>query len=344
MSERNGVWFKVTRLNDKQREARVADRQLPGYSWIPRGLLACYEGSIHRPTGQLRSVKNASVEYRGGNNNASFDGTSKTFLQRPATSLNLTQFRTAARVGRSERWSPISYFERWIRVHMYWIEYANTNTQAPVVGRNTVTGYMEGGLGNGVTTANSTEWGNFNGHNPFIPIGVCDALGNGSGEVSYTAVDFGGAGINRTFTVPCYRGVENMFGHIWEWHDGILIDVKTNASGGTSSLFTCNDPSKFSSTITADYTFKGLLPRTEDFIREMIHGEIMPSRVGSGAGSTTFYCDRFWRNIGSNATRGVVFGGMAHVSSDAGLVSANTNDAPSNAYTFFGSRLCFLDA
>ena len=344
MSERMGFYVKFREVGDKQTEFRCSGTQIPGYSWIPRGLLGVYEASLNRLTGQMRSVMNFTPTYRGGNNNAAWDAADNTLLGCAVSTQNLTQFRTASRIGRNNQWSPISYFERWIRTYMYWVEYANTNSQAAVVGRNPVTGFMEGGLGNGVTTANITEWSNFNGANPFVPIGITNTLGNGSGEVSYVATNFGGAGQNRTFTPNRYRGVENPFGHIWEWHDGILIDVKTDASGGTSSLFTCNDPSKFSSTITADYTFKGLLPRTEDFIREMRHGEIMPSRVGSGAGSTTFYCDRFWRNIDSNATRGVIFGGLASDGSNAGLVRASTSYVPSSAHAPIGSRLCFLDA
>ena len=226
---------------------------------------------------------------------------------------------------------------------MYWVEYANTNSQAAVVGRNPVTGFMEGGLGNGVTTANNTEWVNFNGAHPFVPIGITNAIGNGSGEVSYVATNFGGAGQNRTFTPNRYRGVENPFGHIWEWHDGILVDEKTKAEGDTSTMFRCDDPTKFASTVTSDYTNRGLLPRTEGFIRHMKFGEIMPEIV-TGAGSTTFYCDNYWRNITSTFVRGVIFGGGANDGSTAGLVYASTFYAPSNATTAIGSRLCFLDA
>jgi hypothetical protein len=75
----------------------------------------------------------------------------------------------------------------------------------------------------------------------------------------------------------------------------------------------------------------------------MKFGEIMPEIV-TGAGSTTFYCDNYWRNITATIVRGVIFGGLAIDGSAAGLVLAATGNAPSFANTNFGSRLCFLEA
>jgi len=343
MSERMGFYVKFREVGDKQTEFRCSAVQIPGYFYVKRGLLGVFEASLNRTTNQLASVLNTTATYRGGNNNAAWDAADNTQLGRAVSERNLDQFRVSARVGRNNQWSPISYFERWIRTYMFWVEYANTNAQAAVVGRNPVTGFMEGGLGNGVTNANGTEWSNFNGARPFVPIGITNNLGNGSGEVSYVATNFGGAGQNRTYTPNRYRGVENPFGHIWEWHDGILIDVKTDADGGTSTMFRCDDPTKFASTVTVDYTNRGLLPRTEGFIRHMKFGEIMPEIV-TGAGSTTFYCDHYWRNITATIVRGVFFGGNANDGSTAGLVHALTNYAPSNALTTIGSRLCFLEA
>ena len=74
-----------------------------------------------------------------------------------------------------------------IQKELYWlfaVEYATLNSQAEFNAEKTVEGYRQGGLGNGVS--NASDWSNFNGNYPFVPIGHTDALGNGSGEVLYT--------------------------------------------------------------------------------------------------------------------------------------------------------------
>jgi len=86
---------------------------------------------------------------------------------------------------------------------------------------------------------------------------------------------------------------------------------------------------------------RGLLPRTEGYVRNIIFGadgDIMPQSV-VGGGSTTYYCDNFWRDINSNAIRGVIFGGNASDGANAGFVNTY---APSLANSYFGSRLCFV--
>jgi len=69
-------------------------------------------------------------------------------------------------------------------------------------------------------------------------------------------------------------------------------------------------------------------------------GDLIASVVGGG--STTYWCDYFYTNIGSNALRGVLFGGHALYGDRAGFGFADTSDAPSNANATVGSRLCFI--
>ena len=91
------------------------------------------------------------------------------------------------------------------------------------------------------------------------------------------------------------------------------------------------------------YTLRGLAARAEGYAKEMIFGEfgdLIASVVGGG--STTYWCDYFYTNIGSNALRGVLFGGLALGGDPAGFGYAYTNDAPSHTDARVGSRLCFI--
>ena len=149
--------------------------------------------------------------------------------------------------------------------------------------------------------------------------------------------------------MPRYRGIENPFGHIWKWSDGLNVRISPTAENGgddTSKVFVCDDPSKFNDTNYEGYKHVGNEARADGYVKEIIFGEdgeIMPSLVGGG--STQFFCDYHYTNIPTKETlRGVLFGGGASYGANAGLAYAYSYYAPSPANTSVGSRLCFLPA
>ena len=146
--------------------------------------------------------------------------------------------------------------------------------------------------------------------------------------------------------VPSYRGIENPFGHIWKWVDGILCNIQSEAAGGKSIVYTSPefDPDKLASAITADFTARGEMSRSSGWVKELLlgeYGEIMPKTIGGG--SNTHVGVYFYTNIPENgeSTRGVLFGGHSFNGAAAGFAFANTRSAPSNTNAYFGSRLCF---
>lgn len=236
-----------------------------------------------------------------------------------------------------------------IHKELYWlfvIEYATLNSQAGFNAQKDSNGYAQGGLGNGVT--NTPDWNGFNSYYPFVPCGYTDELGNASGEVAYTMLKEDGT-THGTVKVPRYRGIENPFGHIWQWTDGINIRIsptEENGGDGLSKVFICTDPAKFKDNGYDDYAHVGNTARRESYVKEVIFGEggeIMPSVVGGS--SSTYFCDYFYTGIpAAGGLRGVLFGGFAGGGASAGFASASTNSAPSDTYTHVGSRLCFIPA
>ena len=287
-------------------------------------------------------------QYRGGNNNAEYDGTYRTFLGRPATQISRTNFRNYARKRNNSataEWNCMTYDAQKTLYWLFAVEYATLNTQAAFNAELTAEGYRQGGLGAGVTTWDGT-WSNFNGYYPFVPCGHTDTLGNSTGTVSYTAANDDST-ITKTFDVPRYRGIENPFGHLWQWTDGINVRISpTTDNGGDnlSKVFVCSDPSKFNDTNYEGYSHVGNEARTEGYVKEVIfgeYGEIMPSVVEGG--STQFFCDYHYTNIPTTETlRGVLFGGSANHGANAGFAFAYSYYAPSHANSYIGSRLCFL--
>ena len=152
--------------------------------------------------------------------------------------------------------------------------------------------------------------------------------------------------VTRTVVqVPSYRGVENPFGHIWKWTDGCKCLIQSEADGGLSEFYVCDDPAAFTSSGTLNYELRGNLPRKNGYVKKLIlgeDGEIMPLEVG--AGSTTYFCDYFYTNIPASGVseRGVLFGDCADYGASAGFVFARTDIAAMHSYANFGSRLCFI--
>lgn len=342
--------YRKFETNGTKRVVRLSEHPLPGYHQVPQMYVSAYEATLERSTGKLCSVVNEGADYRGGGNNANYDGTYRSFLGRPVTAISRTAFRAAARKRNTGNTSWNCYLYQ-VHKTLFWlftVEYATLNSQAAYNAELTSEGFRQGGLGDGVTTISWSDWETFNGYYPFVPCGHTDPLGNQTGFVTYTAYNEDGSEL-KTFNVPRYRGVENPFGHLWKWTDGINIRISpTEENGGDnlSKIFVCEDTSKLNDTNYNGYKHVGNEARSEGYVKEIVfgeEGEIMPSVVGGG--STTYFCDYHYTNIPtSEALRGVLFGGSAGLGAAAGLASALSSYAPSPANASVGSRLCFIPA
>lgn len=323
--------------------------ELPGFHLVPLAYRSAYEAAIDRTTAsapKLASVVNASAAFRGGQNAAEWDGTYRSLLGIPGTNTSLTSFRAYARRRGSAGlnaagWNCDVYEVQKTCYWLYAVEYANFNSQLAYNAAPTSEGYKQGGLGDGVTIM--SDWGGYNGYNPMVPCGATNPLGNKTGTVAYTYKKSDNTN-GQTFQVPSYRGLENPFGQVWNWTDGCKCNIQPEAGGGLSEFLVCTDPAKYQDSNYSDYELRGILPRSEGYVRVMIvgeYGENMPAQVG--AGSTTYFCDYFYTAPAKNTgQRGVVFGGTAILGPAAGFGLSDAHYAPSDTYPFVGSRLCFI--
>ena len=321
--------------------ALMSDRPLPGFIKWRKDYVSADEACVQRSTNKLCAVVNNDADYRGGNNNSAYDTTDHTLLGRPATGISLTNFRAYARARGSVSWNCNLYQTHRKLWWIFAIEYCNFNSQAAYNAALTADGFRQGGLGAGVTTLDGGKWNTWCGYNPFIPCGHTLSLGNHTGCVPYELP--AGYGSALTVQVPSYRGVTNPFGHIWKWTDGCLCNIQSDAAGGLSEFFVCDDPTLFASTIGDGYELRGNLPRQEGFVKTLIlgeYGEIMPLSIGGG--STTYLCDYFNTNIPASgeAVCGVLFGGSAYDSARCGF-GPHCGYTPPYSNVNIGSRLCF---
>lgn len=330
-----------------KRRAYISEFPLPGYHFVAKSYVSAYEAAVERSTSKLCSVVNMGADFRGCANQADWDGTYRSALGRAATSISRTNFRAYARKrnnSATSEWNCNVYEQYKTIAWLFFIEYATLNSQATFNAAKDANGYAQGGLGNGATTLPSAQWSGYNGYSPFIPCGHTDELGNMSGEVAYTMLNSDGTTF-ATVYANRYRGVENAFGHAWKWTDGINIEVKTDADGGTSKVYVTNDTAKFNDSNYNGYELRGLEARTEGYVKETIFGEfgdIMPLLVGGG--STTYFCDYHYTNVASRPLHGVLFGGCADDGANAGFGCVHSAYDPSTAGTAVGSRLCFIPA
>lgn len=136
-----------------------------------------------------------------------------------------------------------------------------------------------------------------------------------------------------------WRGIEGLWGNVWEWVDGV------NWNNGT--YYVCNDPSKYADDTATNYTalsFKGVTRWSSSYITEegLDTGDnehiMLPAAAGSGSEST-YQCDACWSD-----TRRRVFrhGGDWANGSTCGLFAANLGNTSSHSLTAVGSRLLYI--
>ena len=327
----------------------ISQYPLAGFTTIPVMYISAEKATVDRTdptTPKLCSVVNTSPEFRGGNNTASWDGTYRSLLGFPASNISLTNFRQYARNrAAGTAWNCAAYHAQ---RSLYWLfvtEYATLNSQKPYNAAKDVNGYMQGGLGPGVSNWNGDAWNAYNGYNPLIPCGYMLSYGNQSAVKNYSVKD---ANDNTlvTFEVNSYRGIQSPFADIWDWTDGILINVQSDAAGGVSTCYITDDPAKFSSSDFSQYTELGNTPRTDNWIKTIFDDEqgniICKTQGGS---STSYYCDYYWgANLPASGVslRGVPFGGSAHIGAHCGFLYASSGSVPGHVSPNLGSRLCAI--
>ena len=181
------------------------------------------------------------------------------------------------------------------------------------------TNNMQSAIGRGYCDSNSSA----------ISTGSCNSVANLTGRP---------AGTDGKVDVV-WRGIEGLWGNVWEWVDGV------NWNGGT--YYVCNDPSKYADDTATNYTalsFKGATNWSSSYITEegLDTGNnahvMLPAAAGSGSEST-YDCDACW----SSATwRVFLHGGPWAAGSRCGLFAALLNNASSGSGAGVGSRLLYI--
>ena len=167
-------------------------------------------------------------------------------------------------------------------------------------------------------------------HTVAQPSGKCNSLGMKSGSLNKA---------NRNAII--YRGIENIFGNIWKFIDGINIK--------DYEAYVCVDPDQYK----VD-TFNGAYKKLSYSLVRPASGATNTVAEGYskvlgcdpenplfnfateiGGASSTYVCDYIWINSGN---RILLAGGNYNNSTNAGLWASNMNNTSSNTNINMGSR------
>ena len=216
----------------------------------------------------------------------------------PLVNLTRASARSGAR-GKGSKWSEYD-FASWCAVWLlYLVEFADWDSQSKV-GR----GYVDN-------------------NNSAINSGGTDSMtyhtGRASGTDGKTAVQ--------------YRHIENPWGNVFEWIDGI------NFSDGT--VYVCTNPANYADDTASNYSNIGTKSQTDGFIKSLGMSSSMPWAffpTATGGSETTYVPDYAYYDSG---WRVLPVGGHWNYGSLAGLFYFGASNASSYTDSRVGARLLF---
>lgn len=223
--------------------------------------------------------------------------------QKPTVSKTISAFRDLARQGRNTKFN-INTVQVISAIQMlYVVEFANLNSQAM--------------LGSGWTSKSESA-----------VTGSTAELGNRSGYL----------GVNGNQI--SYRGIEDFFGNVWEFVDGLLIK--------DDGYYMTNNPAYFGNASNSTRIAITPLTDTDDskngYVTEMERNSAIDYCFfpkATGGSDSTYYCDYFW--VHDKGEENIALCGATWGSgSRAGAFSWGWGDVASDAWAAYGARLCLL--
>lgn len=217
--------------------------------------------------------------------------------QPPITSKTRAEFREAAK-SKGDKWGIYDYVT-WCAVWLlYLVEFADWDSQAKI--------------GQGIVSASAVQ-----------KTGGTDTMsyhtGRAAGTDGQTAVQ--------------YRHIEDPWGNVGEWIDGI------NFNDGT--VYVCTDPAKYADDTATGYTNIGTKAQSYGYIKSLGFSPDAPYAFfpeAIGGSDSTYIPDRCYYNSG---WRVLLVGGTWGDGLSAGLFACSMGHASSIARSSLGARLLF---
>jgi hypothetical protein len=171
-------------------------------------------------------------------------------------------------------------------------------------------------------------------YNLVTPNGTTLHLGNFSGSIWSDA--------KSMYIANSYRGIENIFGNVWQFVDGVNINTDDN-----QHVYVCYDPTKFASNTTSDYIDTEYTPGWDGdnaYIKDIVGSGkylgLYPAELGNGANSDSYITDYMYNDALGSGWRVLRVGGRLRNGRYAGFGYRASYNSSSNRYSAFGCRVC----
>jgi len=226
----------------------------------------------------------------------------------PVTNGTRAQFRTVAS-NRGAGWRQMDFDLMSAIQLLYLVEYGSFDSQSKI--------------GAGLTDWDSS-WPAWNNFNPIEKTGLSNSLGNATGSIS------NGKGERGSYM--SYRGIENFYGHLMKWVDGINIYNRIP--------YICNDDTIFFDDYRGScYTSVGItLASGEGWQKSLGQTDQGFFCTSTGGGSNTHITDFYWSG---NDWTVVFMGGCASYGKMAGAFYFDSYYSSSYADRIITGRLCY---
>ena len=229
--------------------------------------------------------------------------------KKPVANMTRANFRQMSN-RRGTGWTGMLYDILSAVQLLYLIEYASFYSQSVI----------------GAGISNVTDWADYNNYYPIAPSGNSNGIGNATGNTAGST-----SCATEASKYMSYRGIEQWYGHIWKWLDG--ININNNRS------YICNVVTNLADDTTTNYTDIGVSNIASDGYQATllaIARGFLPKSIG--ATSATKITDYYYQNTG---WRVAISGGVANDGAVAGGFWLFLADDSASTYSAIGGRLCF---
>ena len=265
---------------------------------VPYRYPAAYEGSMYDASaGAMVPPANIPDNYTmtSGDKLCSLSG------QYPKTNETRDEFRILAAM-RGDGWRQNDYDIASAWQLLYLVEYGSFQSQAMI--------------GQGRTQLSGGTW-------------VADSYIGQCGKSNLNGNATGNVGGNTNAAYMSYRGIENIYGNVWKWLDGININDYLP--------YVSNDDSDFQDDTAENYIALDVtLPATDSYQQTLFPQDrgFLSKTVGA---ATTQIGDYYWQAAG---WRVVLLGSHANYGPPAGAFAFYASHASASGSVNFGGRLC----
>jgi hypothetical protein len=190
--------------------------------------------------------------------------------------------------------------------------------------------YSQSVLSVGITNVVSANWNTYNGYYPIAKTGNGNSIGNMTGY-NASAVGTVCADI-RTNGYFKWRGIENFYGHIWKFVDGININNRVP--------WVTNNSNNWVDNTSLNYISGQTLSTSDGYQNTLIPSSrfMLPATIGAPGDSSHKITDFYYQSTGWKIT---IFGGAAASGASCGFWYWLMDNDSSILYSSFGARLAF---